>query len=288
MGSGQITPQVLAAAWRDNFPRVLADLGPGYHRLKCSRTAQRHGTRTAVLICRISDQRQSEATLPRIFCGYRLHYDPVFFETTDHHWCLKFRVNTERLYFGRRDEVVDLLKRTLPRLCPPGFAWCPHPRQLIIERQFNHPGPELEVVRHLHPHLVALIAATYPAFDQALTMAEDSVWDKARRRAFTRLRTKTYAPSANKESPVDRRAFNRSIPLRLKAEVLRRNTDGKCRLCGKPCAPQDTHIDHILSVANGGLTVLENLQVTCAACNLSKGSGRPRSSVAHIPSKPRR
>lgn len=288
MNLHRITTNALAAVWHDNFPRVMADLGPGYEHLRCSRTAQRHGTRTAVLLCRISDDRQSEATLPRMFCGYRLHYDPVEFETTGHNWCLKFRVNTERLYFGKRDEVVQTLKRKLPRLCPPGFSWCPHPRQLIIEHQFSHHGSELEVVRSIHPKIVQLIKATYPVFDWALATAEESAWNKAQRRAFTRIRTKAYARAANKESPVDRRAFNRSIPPRLRAEVIRRNTDGRCKICRKRCSPDEIHIDHITSIANGGLTVLENLQVTCGACNLAKGSGRPRSEFAHVPSKVRR
>ena len=287
MANHLISREVLGAVWKANFEDVMRNLGSGYERLRCSGIPERHGTRTVVLVNRINDERQTEATLPRRFCGYRLHYDPVDFETTDHNWCLKFRVNTERLYFGKRDEVVEMLKRRLPSLCPSGFSWCPHPRQLIIEHQFNHFGSEEEVVQSIHRKLVQLIEKTYPVFDHALVVAEESAWEKARRRKFTRGRAKVYAPAANRHSLVDRRALNRSIPPRLRAEVIRLNEDGRCRICRKPCSPDEIHIDHVVSVANGGLTILENLQVTCETCNLAKGSGRRRSSVAHIPAKRR-
>jgi 5-methylcytosine-specific restriction endonuclease McrA len=33
----------------------------------------------------------------------------------------------------------------------------------------------------------------------------------------------------------------------------------------------ELHADHILAVANGGKTTLENLQTLCRQCNLGKG-----------------
>ena len=47
----------------------------------------------------------------------------------------------------------------------------------------------------------------------------------------------------------------------------------RCKLCG--ATPQDgakLHVDHIKPWANGGETVLENLQILCAKCNIGKSN----------------
>ena len=46
--------------------------------------------------------------------------------------------------------------------------------------------------------------------------------------------------------------------------------DGRqCRYCG---SDENLHIDHIISRKRGGTHDLENLQVLCRSCNLSKSS----------------
>lgn len=64
----------------------------------------------------------------------------------------------------------------------------------------------------------------------------------------------------------------RDIPLKLRLRVLQR--DGfRCVLCGRSPALNRgvmLHIDHILPVAKGGATKLENLQTLCKECNLGK------------------
>jgi HNH endonuclease/Homing endonuclease associated repeat len=50
-----------------------------------------------------------------------------------------------------------------------------------------------------------------------------------------------------------------------------------CRSCGRSPATHlgiVLHADHIVAVANGGKTTLENLQTLCQNCNLGKGRGR--------------
>ena len=64
----------------------------------------------------------------------------------------------------------------------------------------------------------------------------------------------------------------RDIPLRLRLKVLKRD-DFKCVFCGRSPAINSgvvLHIDHILPVAKGGATRLENLQTLCSKCNLGK------------------
>ena len=65
------------------------------------------------------------------------------------------------------------------------------------------------------------------------------------------------------------RIFGR-IPLALAIRVRVMERDGAvCRYCGDTEGP--FHVDHIVSVANGGTDELDNLGVACKACNLSKG-----------------
>ena len=62
---------------------------------------------------------------------------------------------------------------------------------------------------------------------------------------------------------------NRSIPPGICVAVLDR--DGhKCSYCG---STYDLTIDHIIPVAKGGTSIIENLRTLCGHCNMLKGSG---------------
>ena len=64
----------------------------------------------------------------------------------------------------------------------------------------------------------------------------------------------------------------RGINWRLRFIVMRRN-NFKCKNCGRSPATDPTiilHVDHIKAWANGGETVLENLQTLCSKCNIGK------------------
>ena len=58
------------------------------------------------------------------------------------------------------------------------------------------------------------------------------------------------------------------IPDGMRQVVWRRD-GGRCVQCG---AEVNLHFDHIIPVAKGGATTIENLQILCAPCNLSKGA----------------
>jgi hypothetical protein len=63
------------------------------------------------------------------------------------------------------------------------------------------------------------------------------------------------------------------IPLRLRWKVLMRDRF-RCKACGRSPANElgiELHVDHIHAWADGGKTVLENLQALCQNCNLGKG-----------------
>lgn len=64
----------------------------------------------------------------------------------------------------------------------------------------------------------------------------------------------------------------RNINHRLRFVVMRRD-NFKCVICGKSPATDPSitlHVDHIKAWANGGKTVLENLQTLCSVCNIGK------------------
>lgn len=69
----------------------------------------------------------------------------------------------------------------------------------------------------------------------------------------------------NEPAPARRKAV---IPAALRTEVFERDLY-RCRQCA-------THlyltVDHIVAEANGGPTVIENLQTLCRPCNSRKGA----------------
>lgn len=66
----------------------------------------------------------------------------------------------------------------------------------------------------------------------------------------------------------------REIRLGLRYSVLKRDRF-RCLICGRSPATHlglVLHIDHIVPVAGGGKTTLENLRSLCQGCNLDKGA----------------
>jgi hypothetical protein len=66
----------------------------------------------------------------------------------------------------------------------------------------------------------------------------------------------------------------RSVNWRLRFLVMRRD-NFKCVQCGRAPATDPEivlHVDHIKAWANGGETVLKNLQTLCSKCNIGKSN----------------
>jgi len=75
-----------------------------------------------------------------------------------------------------------------------------------------------------------------------------------------------------KVAPASRHKTKRDINWRLRFIAMRRD-NFKCKNCGRSPATDPTiilHVDHIKAWANGGETVLENLQTLCSKCNIGK------------------
>lgn len=72
--------------------------------------------------------------------------------------------------------------------------------------------------------------------------------------------------------PTTQHKTKRGVNLRLRFMVMQRD-DFKCKSCGRSPASDPSvilHVDHIKAWANGGVTVLENLQTLCSVCNIGK------------------
>ncbi len=54
----------------------------------------------------------------------------------------------------------------------------------------------------------------------------------------------------------------------------------RCTYCGKRVTRRTRHIDHSVSRVNGGTNHLNNLRLSCAPCNLSKGPLNSREFVS--------
>jgi len=75
-----------------------------------------------------------------------------------------------------------------------------------------------------------------------------------------------------KVEPITRHKTQRNINWRLRFIVMRRD-NFKCKNCGRSPATDPSiilHVDHIKAWANGGETILENLQTLCSKCNIGK------------------
>lgn len=74
--------------------------------------------------------------------------------------------------------------------------------------------------------------------------------------------------------PNTRRKTKRDINWRLRFLVMRRD-NFRCKNCGRSPATDPSivlHVDHIKAWANGGNTILENLQTLCSKCNIGKSN----------------
>lgn len=72
--------------------------------------------------------------------------------------------------------------------------------------------------------------------------------------------------------PGTRHKTSRTINWRIRFIVMKRD-NFKCKNCGRSPATDLSivlHVDHIKAWANGGETVLENLQTLCSKCNIGK------------------
>jgi hypothetical protein len=266
------TPTTLLPAFEQLFRRLTKELPPEIvENLVPRRVVKRHGSCNSVLMWKFWDRRQTSATLPIDYNGYGINYDPNHFETTNTDWILKLKFNTVRVYATVLDVRRFLINR-LPKVCPGGFIWTEHPRELRMEWPFSFFGAPEELPDILLPKLLSLVKATYPVVDSLLEAIQSGERLSSREQLID-SREPSRARAANGARVANRGALSHSISFKVRQEVLR--THGYfCSICGNAFLETDEiHIDHVVPFSRGGLTIPENLKPAHARCNLMKGSG---------------
>jgi hypothetical protein len=80
-----------------------------------------------------------------------------------------------------------------------------------------------------------------------------------------------YNETTDRKEIRRRKESKRARAQRFRATVIER--DGLvCHICGTDVEPHDVHIDHVLAIAKGGDSELDNLRVSHSRCNLRKGA----------------
>ncbi|MGX6449811.1 HNH endonuclease [Patulibacter sp. S7RM1-6] len=155
---------------------------------------------------------------------------------------------------GRRYALVDG-----PRVAAP--AWGGRRFRALRERQ-----------RHVPVALLDDGARTWWAFEDRIFTADDDLEpedvvalvrerDRRRRRRLERA----HAALVAEDDDVSRRD---PIPREVRRAVWQRD-GGRCVACG---ATFDLQYDHVIPVALGGASTVDNLELLCAPCNQAKGA----------------
>ncbi len=91
--------------------------------------------------------------------------------------------------------------------------------------------------------------------------------------SFEKLTVEVTPTAILPKRPLRSEADAREVRPGLRFKVFRRDSF-RCVACGRSPATHlnlELHAEHILAVANGGKTLIENLQTLCQDCNLGKG-----------------
>jgi 5-methylcytosine-specific restriction endonuclease McrA len=94
-------------------------------------------------------------------------------------------------------------------------------------------------------------------------------WDLRNPERRAAIRAKRRALKAGAQMGTDRNAYAAFVRMVRNAERI------TCYWCGVTVPKRKRHLDHIISLAQGGADDVHNLCCSCETCNLSKGAKLP-------------
>ena len=59
---------------------------------------------------------------------------------------------------------------------------------------------------------------------------------------------------------------------KYKRMIVYKEKNGVCEYCGKSLSKDEFHLEHKIPISRGGNNEYDNLTISCASCNLKKGS----------------
>jgi len=240
-------------------------------RIVPNRKVLRHGTETRMVEFHLKDRRQP-GLLDKKHFSYGVIYDP---QCRYHQWkkrmggpnniLVRFYANRQRIY-DKAGDVIEALWQEMQKAEPVlnEFIAYQNPQMIGIFRFFDARS-QLELEEEIYQGFLELI----PYWHSRYSAVIDSYGVN-----LTKEEVKEIIAGRRKFQPSGPRfqfsstEYCRHVPEWLRQKVFLR--DGfECLKCG---SADRLNADHIIPVANGGRTTIENLQTLCAPCNSQKGS----------------
>lgn len=161
--------------------------------------------------------------------------------------CLNYLDNKVWLFKKHKTEMYNGLREIVLSDCYTMFCF------QIIRKQTRY--SQVNYVKY--PYVVENIENEY----RYTTKQLEEVYNKLKDINFETTLTKYFSKSQRK-----------LVTKEMKKKVMLRD-NYTCQICGKYMPDEvGLHIDHIVSIHNGGKSVMSNLQVLCDKCNYKKGS----------------
>lgn len=116
---------------------------------------------------------------------------------------------------------------------------------------------------------LAAKAVSFGCSAAALIESIIAEWTESELRCYVAATERLSNPKA--DDSIQRSRERSAMTPSLRLAVLQR--DGHtCQSCGARAPEAKLHVDHKTAIANGGKTVMDNLQTLCEPCNLAKAA----------------
>ncbi len=127
-----------------------------------------------------------------------------------------------------------------------------------------------------NPERVRAVKEAWYAANRERHQARAAAWRAANpeRKRATAAAYRAANPDKRRDFGSLRRARARNAPVveRIYRAVVWKRDGGRCHICHRKADPNNWHLEHIVSLADGGEHSYRNVAVSHPACNLRKGA----------------